>query len=112
MPAPAYPRIKTLTQLDDHTVEIQTKDNRASTIFYDLSVYDYDPATATHPMPRFRYSIPTNGLIIEYDPVNSEMVYDGIPYSGLNSNQKVIFWQWIDKAIVFGMKVYDKTYGF
>ena len=57
----SIPRIKTTTQLDNHSVEIQTKDNRATTIFYDLSVYDYDPATASHPMPSFYYTIPTNG---------------------------------------------------
>ena len=112
MPAPAYPRIKTLTQLDDHTVEIQTKDNRAAAIFLDLSIYDYDPVTATHPMPDFDYIVPTNQKKITYKNANGEMYYDSTPYSSMNSSQKVVFWQWIDKAIVFGMKNYDKNYGF
>jgi hypothetical protein len=112
MPTPALPRIKTLTQLDNHTVELQTKDNRAYSIFQYLLQYDYDPASGGHPMPHFRYVVPTNGIKIEFDPGNSEMVYDGNPYSTLNSDQKAIFWQWIDRAIVIGLKNYDKTYGF
>ena len=111
MPA-AIPRIKTTSQLDNHTVELQTKDNRASTIYNNLLAYDYDPATMSHPMPRFDYVIPTNGKIIHYENGFGEMYYDGTPYSSLSTEQKQQFWQWIDKAIVYGMKKYDETYGF
>ena len=111
MPA-TIPRIKTTTQLDNHTVELQTKDNRASTIYNNLLTYDYDPATMSHPMPRFDYVIPINGKIIRYENGFGEMYYDGIPYSSLSTEQKQQFWQWIDKAIVYGMKQYDKAYGF
>ena len=111
MPA-TIPRIKTTTQLDNHTVELQTKDNRASTIYNNLQSYDYDPATASHPMPGWAYKIPTNQKNIAYEPGAGEMYYDSSPYSVLSSDQKVIFWQWIDKAIVYGMKQYDKQYGF
>jgi hypothetical protein len=108
----SIPRIKTTTQLDNHSIEIQTKDNRATTIYNNLSVYDYDPATASHPMVTFAYSIPTNGKTIEYNNSYGEMYYDSSPYSVLSPEQKVVFWQWIDKAIVYGMKQYDKNYGF
>jgi hypothetical protein len=106
------PRIKTTTQLDKHTVEIQTKDNRASTIYTNLQSYDYDPATASHPMPGWTYYIPTTQKIIEFNFGYGEMYYDGSPYSVLSTEQKQQFWQWIDKAIVYGMKEYDKTWGF
>ena len=106
------PRIKTTTQLDNHTVEIQTKDNRAATIYNNLSSYDYDPATASHPMVTFAYSIPTNGKLIEYNSGYGEMYYDSTGYSSLTTAQKVIFWQWIDKAIAYGLKNYDQYWGF
>jgi hypothetical protein len=106
------PRIKTLTQLDNHTVEIQTKDNRAATIYNNLQSYDYDPTTATHPMQGWGYKIPTNKKTIVYEPGVGEMILDSTVYSSLTSEEKVIFWQWIDKAIVYGMKEYDKAYGF
>lgn len=106
------PRIKTLTQLDNHTVELQTKNNRALAIWNNLSTYDYDPASATHPMPNFTWNIPTNQAVIEYNSGYSEMYYNGTAYSGLTTAQKQQFWQWIDKFIVQAMKNYDKTYGF
>jgi len=106
------PRIKTTTQLDNHTVELQTKDNRASTIYNNLQSYDYDLVSPSKPMPNFVYSIPTNGKTIEYNNGYGEMYYDSSPYSVLSPEQKVVFWQWIDKAIVYGMKKYDKQYGF
>ena len=111
MPA-SIPRIKTTTQLDNHTVELQTKDNRASTIYNNLVAYDYDPVSASHPMPDFDFYIPTNQKIIQYKNGNGEMYFDGSPYSVLSTAQKQQFWQWIDKAIVYGMKNYDKNYGF
>lgn len=112
MPAPIYPRIKTLTHLDNHTVELQTKDNRAQAIWYDLNNYDYDPLTATHPMPHFDWNIPTTQVMISFDSGNGEMYYDGHGYSSLTTGQKQQFWQWIDKFIVACMKNYDKVYGF
>jgi hypothetical protein len=111
MPA-TLPRIKTLTHLNNHTVEIQTKDNRAATIYNNLLTYDYDPSSATHPMPRWSYLIPTTQKIINFDPGYGEMYFDASPYSVLSTAQKRDFWQWIDKAIVYGMKIYDETYGF
>jgi hypothetical protein len=60
----------------------------------------------------FVYSIPTNGKTIQYNSGYGEMYYDSTSYSSLTTAQKVIFWQWIDKAIVYGMKQYDLTYGF
>jgi len=112
MPPTIIPRIKTLTQLDNHTVEIQTKDNRAFTIYNNLYSYDYDPATSSHPMPGWAYRIPTNKKTIVFEPGTGEMILDSNVYSSLSVEEKVIFWQWIDKAIVYGMKQYDKTYGF
>jgi len=112
MPLPLTPRIKTLTQLDNHTVEIQTKDKRAYSIYLFLTQYDYDIVSNTHPMPNWAYTIPTNKKIIRYENTFGEMAYDGNLYSSLSAEEKVIFWQWIDKAIVYGMKQYDKNYGF
>jgi hypothetical protein len=106
------PRIKTTTQRDNHSVELQTKDNRAQTIYNNLQSYDYDPVSATHPMPGWGYIIPTNKKIIVYEPGVGEMILDSTVYSSLTPEEKVIFWQWIDKAIVYGMKEYDKAYGF
>jgi len=106
------PRIKTTTQLDNHSIEIQTKDNRATTIYNNLQSYDYDPVSASHPMPGWAYTIPTNKNRIVFEPGAGEMYYEGTPYSSLPSEDKVIFWQWIDKAIVYGMKQYDKYWGF
>jgi len=105
------PRIKTTTQLENHTVEIQTKDNRAETIYNNLNTYDYNPVSASHPMVGFQYDVPTTKRKITFEPGAGGMQYDSTLYSGLTSEQKIIFWQWIDKAIVYGMKVYDETYG-
>jgi len=111
MPLPV-PRIKTTTQLDNHSVEIQTKDNRAATIYNNLQSYDYDPVTLSHPMPGWAYKIPTNQKRIIYEPGAGEMILESTAYSSLPSEDKVIFWQWIDKAIAYALKNYDKNYGF
>jgi predicted lipoprotein len=108
----ANPRIKTTTQLDNHTVELQTKDNRAATIYNNLQTYDYDPATASHPMVSFSWKVPTTNKTIELNTGAGEMYYDGTGYSSLSSEQKVVFWQWIDKFVAACLKNYDKNYGF
>jgi hypothetical protein len=106
------PRIKTSTQLDNHSVEIQTKDNRAATIYNNLQSYDYDLVSPSKPMPGWTYIIPTNQKQIVYEPGAGQMVLNGIGYLSLTPEDKVIFWQWIDKAIVYGMKKYDTYWGF
>jgi len=106
------PRIKTTTQLDNHSVELQTKDNRALTIYNNLSTYDYDPVTASRPMVNFSWQVPTNNKTIEFNAGAGEMYYEGTAYSSLSSEQKVVFWQWIYKFVAACLKNYDIYYGF
>lgn len=110
MAATILPRIKGKTQLDNHTIELQTKDNRQFALYNFINTYDYT-GTGSFPMVAFSYKVPVNQKIISYEPGAGDLIYNGTPYPSLSSDDKVIFWQWIDKFVAACIKNYDKTYG-
>jgi hypothetical protein len=103
-------RIKTLTQLDNHSVELQTKANRVQAIYNCLQSYDYTNSGGSYPMPDFDWAIPTNGVSIRYRNSIGEIEYNYNPYSSLSPQDRIVFWKWIDKFIVQCLKNYDINY--
>lgn len=100
-------RIKAKDQLDNHTVELRLRSERAATIFYYLDTYNPGPGA----MPIVEWNTPTTGSPFLYKSTNGELYFEGLPYNSLTTEQAREFWQWVDKFVVVCMKAYDKEYG-
>lgn len=89
-----------------HFVELQNKQIRADAAFALLNSYNWN---STGLMPLVTWAAPT-GYNFEFNPSYGELYYKGNAYSGLGSEEKRIFFQYLPKFIFECLREYDRTY--
>jgi hypothetical protein len=89
-----------------HFIELQSKQIRAESAFALLNSYNWN---STGAMPVVTWAAPT-GFNFEFNPSYGELYYKGTAYSGLNSQQKREFFQYLPKFIFECLKEYDSAY--
>ena len=92
--------------IDHHAIDLQNKQVRADSAFIMLDTYNWN---GTGSMPPFTWTAPT-GKNFTYSPGLGELEYAGTVYSGLNSDKKVEFFQYLPRFIAECMKRYDQAY--
>lgn len=101
---------KTKVQLDNNTIDVQLKLIRAENSYNYIKDYDWT-GVGSAPMPDFEWAVPTTGKVMRYRNGIGQLEYDYIPYPSLGFEERVIFWQWLDKFVHQAILNYNKNYG-
>lgn len=92
--------------IDNHAIELQNKNDRASSAYAMLDSYNWN---GTGTMPSVSWLAPTS-KVFEFAPGSGEIRYDGVVYSSLVAERKREFFQYLPQFIKNCMIQYDKTY--
>lgn len=92
MPAPSIYQTQTDSILERQKIFTQNKANIAQTAFQKM--VDYNPLGNGSLAITFEWACPDGGTFI-YSNGNSELLFEGNPYSTLNEGEKLKFHKWL-----------------
>lgn len=98
---------RTAIQLSNYEHELQMKAIWADQAYRRLDQFNTGPG----PMPNTVYALPDgSGDDIQFIPGAGELYFHSTPYSALSWDQKIKFFQYLDKFIAYATREYSHTY--